>query len=219
MNQASPDDAELLAAAYGSGRVTAPMRLLLDTWAALNAGAARDRAVANLVGGVLLERETAAALCEEALAKTLARLDEPEDERAAHPPSAAAQELLDLPEPVRSVAIAAAGGKGWRFGGIGVKKIPLTSQGEVKAELLRIDPGRGAPLHGHAGEEHTLVLTGAFEAGGRVYRRGDLCVAGPTIVHRPTAEPDEVCISLAVTDAPLQFTGALGLAQRMFRLN
>lgn len=66
------------------------------------------------------------------------------------------------------------------------------------------------PAHGHGGEEHTLVLCGAFSDHGGHYAAGDVALADAGVTHRPKADPGEDCICLAVTDAPLRFKGPAG---------
>jgi putative transcriptional regulator len=78
------------------------------------------------------------------------------------------------------------------------------------ASLLKIAPGAGLPLHTHRGNELTLVLSGGFTDETGAFRRGDLEVADGALEHRPVAMPDQPCICLAVTDAPLNFRGPLG---------
>lgn len=214
-----------MSAAYASGRLPGPLRLLVDTYAAMDAAAARARADAEAVGGALLERLAPAAMSETALDDALKAIDalgEDDDARhaaAARQAGAALEELLALPEPLRSFALSSAEHGGWRFAGPGVRVMPLTRDGASKAELIRIEAGHGAPAHGHEGDEYTLVLTGAFRERENVFSPGDLCVAGPEVTHRPIAEPGATCIALAVTDAPLAFTGVLGLMQRVFRIH
>jgi putative transcriptional regulator len=125
-------------------------------------------------------------------------------------------EVLALPAPVRDPALHAIGAGAWRGAG-GLVSFPLIGGPGPKAELLRIAPGKGAPSHTHCGMEYTLVLTGAFaDATGR-YAVGDIAVMGPTDLHRPTAEPGAVCYALAVSEAPMKFTGALGVLQKLWR--
>ncbi|MDX2238592.1 MAG: cupin domain-containing protein [Hyphomonadaceae bacterium] len=125
-------------------------------------------------------------------------------------------EVLALPAPVRDLALHAIGAGAWRGAG-GLVSFSLIDGPGPKAELLRIAPGKGAPSHTHGGMEYTLVLTGAFaDATGR-YAAGDIAVMGPTDAHRPTAEPGAICYALAVSEAPLKFTGALGVLQKFWK--
>ena len=214
-----------LTAAYASGRLPRPLRLLIDTQAAMERGVQAQAHTADIAGAAFLESITPAPMAADALQTALATIDRlPETTRrdrgaAARAAGQALQELIDLPEPLRSRALEAAETGGWRFGGPGLKRMAIDEDGDVKAELLRIEAGHGAPMHGHQGAEFTLVLAGAFSDGDREYCRGDVCIAGPGDLHRPIAKQGMTCMALAVTDAPLEFTGALGLMQRVFRLN
>jgi putative transcriptional regulator len=53
------------------------------------------------------------------------------------------------------------------------------------------------------------VLAGSFYDQGAWFRRGDVEEADATIEHQPAAGPEEACICLAVTDAPLRFRSLL----------
>lgn len=222
------DDLVMIAASYWGGSWPEPIRLLMQTHAALDPAVREMRDDADRLGGALLESLAPAQMGEGCLASALAAIDGVEAEReaarapyrtAAKAASSALDEVLALPEPARTSTLHAFERSDWRFAGRGVKRIELAREGDVKAELYRIEPGCGAPEHGHKGEEYTLVLTGAFHDGKKRFARGDLSVAGPDYEHKPIAEPGEVCYALAVTNAPLEFKGALGLAQRVFGLN
>ncbi len=217
-----------LYAAYASGALSGPMSLLLDAQACVDADVARQRAAAEALSGVMLDSVTPVALRETALKEVLAAIDAEEaglgeaalkpgfgDEaarRAAQAAGKALGEILDLPAPVRYLALER--GASWQFAGPGVRTMTLMEEGRAKAELIRLEPGRGVPRHGHDGREFTLVLTGAFHDGLDRYDTGELCAADPDTEHKPVAEPGAVCIALAVTDGPLAFTGPLGWVQR-----
>ena len=80
-----------------------------------------------------------------------------------------------------------------------------TGASRAKARLLYIPAGSKVPDHGHRGLELTLVLAGSFYDEGAWFRRGDVEEADATVEHQPVAGPEEACICLAVTDAPLRF--------------
>lgn len=220
--------------AYASGALSAPMRLLLDAQAAVNADVARARRTAETVAGVLLEREQPASMMPDALATLFdvidseeagvgeagparfdAKLGSERSRSAAHKAGQAIEELLGLPAPVRDLALEQGG---WSFAGPGVRNMTLMDEGGAKAELIRIEPGRGVPHHGHDCTEFTLVLTGGFSDGRASYGPGEVCMANPDTIHKPVADEDGVCIVLAVTDGPLAFTGPLGWIQRALGL-
>ncbi|TPP09413.1 ChrR family anti-sigma-E factor [Rhizobium glycinendophyticum] len=115
-----------------------------------------------------------------------------------------------IPEPLRSYLGTDVEGLKWRALGRGAYHIPIkTGDRESQVRLLKIPAGKPVPEHSHGGRELTLVLKGAFTDGSTVFRRGDLEEADETLTHQPVATPDEDCICLAVTDAPLKFKSLL----------
>lgn len=218
-------DEELLIA-RAAGQLSAPMRLLVDTHAAMNPDMAAAALDAEAAAVALFEVSAGEPLGADAVDVAMAMIDALESGAgeagglkpvsrsvAAGAASKKLDEIMELPAPVRELALEAGGQ--WRFAAPGVRRIDLVSDGSAKAELLRIEPGHGSPSHTHDGQEFTLVLAGAFADGIGRYDRGDLCAAGPETTHRPIAEPGEVCFALAVTDGSLKFTGALGAVQRL----
>ncbi len=216
---------------YAAGALSGPMRLLIDAHGEVSAGAARMRADADALAGLLLEAEPPVHMREGALDDALAIIDaeltgageagpavmqgdtgEQRQKRAAGLASKALDEILSLPAPIRDLVLER--GAGWSFAGPGVRTMELLREGSAKAELIRLEPGQGVPRHTHDGREFTLVLCGAFHDGHARYGAGDMAVADPELTHRPVAEEGEVCIALAVTDGPLSFTGPLGWVQR-----
>lgn len=71
--------------------------------------------------------------------------------------------------------------------------------------LLRIEPGRGVPDHGHGGTEITLILEGAYEDELGHFGVGDVADLDETIVHNPVAVGERPCICLAANDARTRF--------------
>jgi putative transcriptional regulator len=219
-------DDELMAA-RASGALSAPMRLLLDTHAALKTDVADAALTGDVFGGAILESLPAESMADNALDVAMAAIDAIETGAgeaagsgfisradAAKRAQSALSELMDLPDPVRDSALDS--GAQWRFAAPGVRRMELMREGDAVAELLRIEPGHGSPSHTHSGREFTLVLAGAFADGIGRYETGDLCAVGGETTHRPIAEPGEICFALAVTDGSLKFTGALGAVQRLF---
>lgn len=211
---------------YAAGTLDAPTALMVAAHLDLCPEARAVAGVAETAGGILLDDTAPVPLHDGALGRLFARIDA-EGAPAARPPqmpagmrSAAGEETDALPAPVRA-RIAERGGR-WTFVAPGVRAMDLgfdlpqaagaAAGGEVR--LYRIEPGRGVPTHTHRGSEVTLVLTGAFADGHDRYGPGDIAVATPDVTHRPVAAPGGVCFALAITDAPLKLTGALGLVQR-----
>ncbi len=80
----------------------------------------------------------------------------------------------------------------------------------AKMELLRIRAGGKATTHTHMGDEYTVILEGSFSDEDGLYHRGDFLVRDASHRHTPIATRDRECICLAVTEAPIQFTGFFG---------
>ena len=111
-----------------------------------------------------------------------------------------------LPRRLRDYAGGDSGTLRWRAVGGGIRQVPLPMPpGGASAQLLWIPAGEAVPEHGHCGFETTLVLAGSFYDRNAWYRRGDMEIVDTDIVHRPVAGPEEACICLAVTEAPLRF--------------
>ena len=173
----------------------------------------------DAIGGALLETQAPGELGANALAQTLARLDEPrrpEDAPRAPAPVAApaggALAGLDLPAPLRR-RVAALPPARWRYVAPGVRGIDLpVRSGGATAQLLCLKPGLAIPHHDHGALEVTLVLTGALlDDEGRL-ARGDVLFREPGQRHLQNVEAGADCVSLVVNAGsfvPLTWTGRL----------
>jgi len=83
-------------------------------------------------------------------------------------------------------------------------------QNNAKVELLRLKPGGTSGTHSHMGDEYTVILEGSFSDESGLYHQGDFLVRDSRHQHTPVATIDQECICLAVTEAPIQFTGFFG---------
>lgn len=194
---------------YASGTLAEGWSIAIATHLALCPGC-RDRlSFMEHAGGEILEAveiepaPDAVDSWQAMKARLAAKKDKPE------PKAPAAKASLGhtvLPEPLRSYLGSDVDGLKWRALGRGAYHIPIkTGDTESQVRLLKIPAGKPVPEHSHGGRELTLVLKGAFTDGATIFRRGDLEEADETLTHQPVATPDEDCICLAVTDAPLKF--------------
>lgn len=99
----------------------------------------------------------------------------------------------------------------------GFAEYKLPDMDGCEVSLLRIDGGKAMPVHTHHGSEITLVLQGGFADDHGHYGVGDIAYADSEVNHKPVADEGEVCICLAVVDAPLELTGPLGRLVNPFR--
>ncbi|MEQ8405409.1 MAG: cupin domain-containing protein [Oceanicaulis sp.] len=185
------DDGWMMDAA--SGAAPRAVRVLAACHGALNADAGASLRAAESAFGALLEAAPRAAVAPGAYDAVLARLEDGEEETAPAPKSAW------LPRPLVG-ALARSGSPGWRrrFGGYHEILLSDLCEPGVRARLLSIPRGKGAPEHDHEGEELTLVLSGSFKDGRGRYARGDACVAEPGVIHRPRVDSEETCVCFAV---------------------
>jgi putative transcriptional regulator len=168
----------------------------------------------DALGGALLENDDGVGFDVEAsLNSVLARLD------AANAGPDYPPEVMTVPEDLRPALAKTLSRKTWAFAGPGLRSLDLDLPGAEnygeQPQLLKIEPGYGAPHHGHGAMELTLVLEGAFRDETGVYGPGDLAIAMDGFTHRPVAEPGRTCLAYAVSHAPMRFTGLLGMAQRL----
>ena len=195
---------------YASGTLAEGPALLVATHIAYSGEARADVAALEAAAGEMLESMPAEALDDDALARTLARIDKA-------PTSTSPTRSRDDAAGVVGTAIPTAlrrylpDDARWRpaLGGIEEIELPLSDK-SYRATLMRIGAGRGLPVHRHAGSEYTLVLAGGFADGRERFDRGDICVADPAVEHKPVADADQPCICLVVAEAPVVLTGFFG---------
>lgn len=182
-----------------AGASTPARRLLVDTHLRLRPDArARARAF-DTAGGVLLER-----LPPEPVG---ARLHTPPAPPARDGAMREARALVDA-------ALQSPQHLHWRWRAPAMREIRLPMPG---ATLLRLAGGRGAPRHGHTGEELTLVLRGAYADQTGAYGPGDIAFAGIEHVHAPFTPDGEECVCLVVAEGGLRFHGVVArIANRIF---
>lgn len=197
------DDATLMA--YASGNLPEAFNLIVAAHVSLCDTCRATVESCDAVGGALLEQGAAPQMDDQSLARALARLDV--DPTPA--PAPARRKPGVLPGPVQDYVGGDLDSVKWRPLGMGVKQARLRTSSEATARLLFIPAGAAMPDHSHAGCEMTLVLQGAFQDEDDRFARGDIEVADDNVTHTPVAEIGQDCICLAVTDAPLRFTGWL----------
>ena len=194
-----------LLVSYAAGSLAEGWSLAVATHLALCPECRKRLALAEDIGGELLDTAKASDDVTSSWEAVRRRLAEPV---AAEAPRAASGGRREggLPEPLRSYLGGDIDTLRWRSLGRGAYQIRIpTADSETQVRLLRIPAGKPVPEHGHGGRELTLVLTGSFADGDDLFARGDIEDADASLTHQPIATPGEDCICLAVTDAPLRF--------------
>jgi putative transcriptional regulator len=169
-------------------------------------------AAAEKIGGALLDQIAPMAMSPEALAKTLARLDEPTSPSHVRPPS-----NDNTPAPLRAFLGRDISQMQWRRMGPRLSYVTLSRRGPVVMRLLRGVPGSDVGQHTHRGLEYTLVLRGGFTDQTGSYGPGDFQATSSELTHNPVADPEEDCINMAVTTGRLRFDSLFQkLVSRLF---
>ena len=192
---------------YAAGALDEGPALVLALHVALDPGARRLVDRLGMLAGALLEGESEALVGDEALRRTLARLDAVAVEPRAKPVPAIAK-FPWAPAPLRRYL---GGASKWRHRRIGgFDQMPVRLHGDRhRAALLRLEPGKGLPEHRHLGTEYTVVLQGGFTDATGSYAEGDFAM-GPEGLHEPIADAGEPCIALIVLENPIVLTGPIG---------
>lgn len=193
-----------LLAAHAAGRLPAPLALIIGTHLALSPESRAAYRTYEATGGVLLDEIEPAQLKPDAWDRLRQQLGEVQPQQQPPVPEA----LRHIPRPLRDYIPGSLDRLRWRTrGSVSEAVLDLGTPG-YRTVLLRVRAGRAVPQHAHEdGHELTLVLEGSFHDELGHYRRGDLTIADPAIIHRPTVDADADCMCLVVTNAKLRLTG------------
>jgi putative transcriptional regulator len=202
MSHHIPDEMLL---AYASGSAPEAWSLIVATHLSLCSDCRAVVGNTERVGGELLDNLIPETLGDHAFDQLMQAIDGQagKHDKPTKPPTRVPSVL---PEPLRSYVGGDLHALKWRRLGKGAFHIPIaTNDRSARARLLKVPAGNPVPMHGHNGEELTLVLTGSFTTHQGEFLRGDIEAADDSVEHMPVAGPEEDCICLAVTDAPLKF--------------
>ncbi|MBI1260796.1 MAG: hypothetical protein GC184_03645 [Rhizobiales bacterium] len=190
--------------AYAAGTLSEGASLMVASHLSFLPDAVTKVAAAEAVGGALLDTLSPIGMDDDALARTLSRLDTaPAEQPEAH---ASAAPSHTLPQPLREWLGCDVDDLKWSFLGPGMKKVKLwRGENDERLWMLRAQPGVKIPRHGHNGTELTLVLKGSFTDPHGTYARGDIEETDTSDSHGLTIGTDEECICLALTNGPIRF--------------
>ncbi len=205
---------------YASGSLDEPSSILIATHLALCPVCRGVVAKAEDLSGELFEDIQPLDVDASALDSVMARLDDEETVEIAPQMLGAQQDALSLPRPLKDYLPSELTHLSWRWLGPGVHYSAIETQARgPKVGLLRIAPGTKVPMHGHSGNEMTMVLTGGYTDSTGNFQRGDVEAADDGLVHQPVADKGEECICLVVTEGELQPTGMIAkMLQPFFRI-
>lgn len=183
--------------AHAAGGLDEAYRVVVATHLAGCAACRGAVRAAERVGGDVLATLEAAPMRDDARARLMARLDEPEPAVVTPPPAPAG-----LPSTLAGYPAAI-----WKAAGPGlaVATLKRPAAGRAGLHLLRLEPGSKLAGHGHHGLELTAVLQGAFEDRHGTFAAGDVAENDEAHPHAPVAIGEETCISLIALNGRLDF--------------
>lgn len=152
--------------------------------------------LAEAIGGALMAQIEPIELAPDALAKTMARLEEPETSAKA---PRSPDDWIAVPAEVLTAALR----RRWAAPGVWVANVTGTPKSGPRSYLLGVAAGMAVPRHTHNGVELVCVIKGAFEDRGVIYGPGDFAASDETVEHRPHVTRGGECVCLAAADNAL----------------
>jgi putative transcriptional regulator len=190
---------------YSAGSLDESSSLLVASHLALCPHCRARNASIDSLGGYMLDSLPEAPVPMAMMDAVLARIKVESEVAAPLTRSPSTANFL-IPEPLRSYVGGDVDDLNWIRMAPRVHQVQInTPNSRSQARLLRFQSGTSVPAHGHRGRELTLVLTGSLCDRDTILYRGDIAETDERTEHQPHAGPDEDCICLAVTDAPLRF--------------
>jgi len=197
---------------YAAGALPEAFSLVIATHLALCPACRRSVADLEAAGGAALGQLDGAAVGDDVLAKTLAKLDAPPPVSAPKPSRSAE---LGVPRPLADVLAKPLEELHYKRLG-GVEICLLDAPKEYRVYLMRIAGGVDVPPHGHSGQELTLMLRGSYVDEGERYAEGDLASVDEACTHRPKAD-QAGCTCLVAAHGKMKMPGFVsGMVARWF---
>lgn len=153
--------------------------------------------VFEAVSGEAMWNLPALELKDDALSKTLARLDLEVRTPAVHDRRSILDRLSLKP-------------RRWVAPGVWVAPVDTPHAADNRVYVLSVPGGATAARHGHSGAEYCTVLQGAYRDESGVFAAGDFAAADHEHQHQPIVESRESCICLFATEGRLRATGLIG---------
>jgi putative transcriptional regulator len=147
--------------------------------------------------GAALNELPHAELGPEALAQTLARLDQ-------YAPVAVSTDARPLLGRLWLKP------KRWVAPGVWVAAVDTPHAAENRVYVLSVAKGMVSARHAHSGAEYCTVLKGAYRDEIGTFAAGDFAAADCDLNHQPIVEGDEACVCLFATEGRLKPQGWIG---------
>lgn len=201
---------DTLLAAYANGSLWAGHALVVATHLEFCEACAVQVRGWERLGGAFLDSLPPAAMGDDALARTLAKLDVQESPAPLAPPQARFESIV-LP---RAVAAQGVGRKQLRTRAIWTADV-VTDKTGARAFLLGVKAGGSIPHHRHRGMEVTCVLDGSFSDAHGTYAKGDFTQIEGDSDHAPAVMGAADCICIVSADGAPRFRLLRWIAQTL----
>ena len=201
---------------YASGALSEGWALAVATHLSMCSSSSSLLRSVETVGGILLDKVDEVSISDDIFKSVLAEIDSDDTPLVEQRKSVKKREFgSTIPQPLAKYIGDDAKKLAWKNLGLGVQHLPIRLRDKAtSARLISIPAGKPVPEHSHSGRELTVVLSGGFHDVTGDYGPGDIQEAYGDFEHQPHARDAEDCIALAITDAPLRFSGiAARLAQ------
>jgi putative transcriptional regulator len=200
-----PDDSTLMS--FAAGSLPEPLALIISAHCSVCPACAAEVKMMERIGAVMF-----ADLEPQALAKAtpVIALQGVEATVVTSAPSKPVSSLAsDVPLPLRHLIGDTLDDVQWQRLGLGVWHAPVlqhkSGRGDVR--LLRVEPGRAMPEHGHGGSELTMILRGAYQDEIGRFGPGDVADLDVDVEHRPVADAQTGCICIIASEKQAVFKG------------
>jgi putative transcriptional regulator len=206
-----PDDATLMS--YAAGSLPEPLALVIATHCAVCSACAAEVKAMERIGSMLFS-ELPPQRLEQASPHMALRSMEADVVRPVDHPVAAIRVSGDdgageVPAPLRDLIGDRLDDIAWQRLGLGVWHAPILNhkcaRGDVR--LLRVEPGRAMPEHGHGGTELTMILRGAYQDEIGRFGPGDVADLDDDVEHKPVADAQLGCICIIASEKQAVFKG------------
>jgi putative transcriptional regulator len=188
----SPD----ILAAYAAGALDSGFAVVVAAHTEACAACCARIAAFEAASGKALAQISGADVAPDALARVMARLNEPA------PPAATDMRPLLQRLPLKP--------KRWVAPGVWVAAVDTPHAPENRVYLLHVPAGGLTARHEHSGAEFCTVLKGAYRDEVGLFAAGDFAAAYGDFNHQPRVHGDEPCLCLFATEGRLKPRGLLG---------
>ena len=206
---------------YASGALSEGWALAVATHLSMCGSSSSLLRGMETIGGILLDEADEACISDKMFGSIWDKIDSDMTSSVEEKKSVKDREFSSVvPQPLANYIGNDIAALAWKNLGLGVRHVPIElSDKSTSARLISIPAGKPVPEHSHAGKELTVVLSGGFHDVTGEYGPGDIQEAYGDLEHQPHARDSGDCIALAITDAPLRFSGiAARLVQPFFKI-